>query len=695
MGGLDVARRWLLEHERVPEPYSAGRGGKIALLVVGVAALAYVVVCSLYVVGLQNTFGTKAEDLGIMDQVLWNTVHGNFMHQTICNPIGDSNCLGDVSRFAIHFEPILAALALLYLVAPSVSVLLVLQVIVVASGAFPAYLLATRRLRNPAWGVAFALLFLLHPALLTTTIDDFHPETLAATAMMWALYCLAIRRYRALVVLCILMLLCKETFALDVAMIGLFVALVQRRWRVGLGIATLGMAGLGAALLAMHVASPIGYSPVAGRLSDLERDPVGTLLHIATDPARRTYLVKLLAPVGFLALLSPWVLALALPSIFLNLVSNNPAMYSGLYQYNTDIVPVLLAAAIDALVWLIPAFGRLVAWLGERLKRLGAPGVAEWAVKPAVALCVLLLVILTAAGTGYTTRLVSALIPNSGWPAMTTHDRIGEELLASIPAAASVSAQATIVPHLSQRRLIYQFPSESMAADYVLLDVTSGNYYPFNSWSAYVSAVKAVLGSCSATVADARDGYLLLHRAGSMGEQATASCTPQLPQSFLSFAYASPPQAATQVSVDYASAVRLVAYELDAREVDQQDGDPLSVTTYWQALKPVTQPLTVTITLRRPNGTRYVTTDLLQQPWLPPSQWQPGATIRMQTPPLYLAAGDRGALILGVEVRAGAPESGPPASAAVPATITSTTSGQLPRLDNGGTSALLATVRVE
>jgi uncharacterized membrane protein len=687
----------LQAHERAPDPYAASRAGRLALLAVGMLVLAYAIVGSIYVVGLQNAFGTKAEDLGIMDQVLWNTVHGHFMHQTICNPIGDSNCLGDVSRFAIHFEPILVLLAPLYLVAPSVKVLMVLQVIVVASGAFPAYLLAARRLRNPLWGVAFALLFLLHPALLTTTIDDFHPETLAATAMMWALYFLAIRRrYRALVALCIVMLLCKETFALDVTMIGLFVALLQRRWRVGLGIAALGVGTLGLALLVMHLASPIGQSPVAGRLGNLTSNPIQTLLLLGTDPARRAYLLKLFAPTGFLPLLSPWVLALALPTILLNMVSSNPAMYSGLYQYNADIVPILLAAAIDALVWLIPLFWGLVAWPRDRVKRAGASGALARGVKPALVLGLIILPILTVTATGYTTRLTHALTPDSGWPTVTAHNRIGAEILAAIPPGASVSAQASLVPHLSQRRLIYQFPSEDMTADYVLLDVTASVYYPFNSWADYVSAAKQVLNSCRVTPIEARDGYLLLQRVDSSA-QAVPSCTPQLPQPFFSFAYATPPKTATRVTVNYAGELQLVAYELDARQIDQEDHQPLTITTYWRALRPITQPLTAVMTLTRPNGTRYVTMSLLQQPWLPPAQWQPGATIRMQTSPIYLTQEDRGDLLLGVEVRAGTPESAPSVGAAVPASITKpapSAKNHLPRLTNNGTSALLAIVRV-
>jgi hypothetical protein len=195
---------------------------------------------------------------------------------------------------------------------------------------------------------------------------------------------------------------------------------------------------------------------------------------------------------------------------------------------------------------------------------------------------------------------------------------------------------------------------------------------------------------------EARDGYLLLQHIDP-SEPTASSCNPELPPPFFAFAYATPPPSATQVSVMYAGALQLMAYELDSRQVDQEDHQPLTITTYWRALKPVTQPLTAVITLTRPNGTRYVTTSLLQQPWLPPDQWQPGATIRMQTSPLYLRAEDRGELLLGVEVRAGAPEAAPSVSAAVPALITKPApSGinHLPRLANKGTSALLAVVQV-
>ena len=80
-------------------------------------------------------------------------LHGALLHQTICNNISDSNCLGDISRFAIHFEPLMLPISLLYIVAPSPKTLMLLQALVVGCGAFPVYWIACRRLQSPLAGV--------------------------------------------------------------------------------------------------------------------------------------------------------------------------------------------------------------------------------------------------------------------------------------------------------------------------------------------------------------------------------------------------------------------------------------------------------------------------------------------------------------------------------------------------------------
>ena len=57
---------------------------------------------------------------------------------------------------------------------------------------------------------------------------------------------------------------------------------------------------------------------------------------------------ELLAPAGYLPVLAPWILVLAAPTLALNLFSSNPGMYSGRFQYNAEIVPILVFAAIEA-----------------------------------------------------------------------------------------------------------------------------------------------------------------------------------------------------------------------------------------------------------------------------------------------------------------------------------------------------------
>src|SRR5215469_16226867 len=53
---------------------------------------AYSAFFMVYLTTLQAAYLTNAEDLGIMDQAIWSTLHGHFLNQTICNAVSDTNC---------------------------------------------------------------------------------------------------------------------------------------------------------------------------------------------------------------------------------------------------------------------------------------------------------------------------------------------------------------------------------------------------------------------------------------------------------------------------------------------------------------------------------------------------------------------------------------------------------------------------
>src|SRR5947209_17935751 len=105
-----------------PAPESMPRT-RLFWLSMGLVALLALTFCTFYIayhLGRQEALQTSAEDMGIIDQAVWSVTHGQLLHQTICNSISDTNCysFAGFSRFAIHFEPILLPISLLYLLWP-------------------------------------------------------------------------------------------------------------------------------------------------------------------------------------------------------------------------------------------------------------------------------------------------------------------------------------------------------------------------------------------------------------------------------------------------------------------------------------------------------------------------------------------------------------------------------------------------
>src|SRR5579859_3743464 len=335
----------------------------LAMGLVGLAAAIFSTYFIYLHIGRQDAYLTPAEDLGTYNQAVWSILHGPFFHQTICNIISDTNCysLSGISRFAIHFEPVLLPISLVYLALPDPKTLLVLQTLVVASGAFPAFWLACLRLRNELVAVGIAVLYLLYPALQQAEVFDFHAVTLSAALLMFALYFMYTRRTAWLFVFAILSMACKEEIPLVIALFGLWTMLFQQRLRAGLALFILSLGWIGLGLLVIHYFSPSGHSLLASRYAALGGSPLAiarsVLLHpvgiirvYVIEPNHLLYLRILLSPLGYLPLLAPWAFVLAVPSLAINMLSSDYNMHSGYFQYNAEIVPILIFSTIEGIV---------------------------------------------------------------------------------------------------------------------------------------------------------------------------------------------------------------------------------------------------------------------------------------------------------------------------------------------------------
>ncbi|HLG63152.1 MAG TPA: DUF2079 domain-containing protein [Ktedonosporobacter sp.] len=328
---------------------------RIAWLLLALLILIYALVISYLAVLRYDTFKATAFDLGNMDQVLWNTIHGRpfqFTNQ-------GADWFGPPTRLAIHFEPIIFPLSLLYIFGADPRILLVFQTLALVSGSLPVFLLTRKYL--PAWPLLspmMALVYLLMPALLSLNIFDFHPVSLATPLLLYAVLALTYGRYVWFLIACVLAASCKEDIPLSIAMFGILVIWMYKLPRLG---TVLIVGGLIWSLLAFLVIIPHFYPGAQHnnywyRYEALGSSPGAAIINLLLHPwllfttfitlDRLYYLANLLRGGGFLALLAPEWLLPALPSLAVNLLSTDPLLYSGVFHYNAAIIPFILLAVI-------------------------------------------------------------------------------------------------------------------------------------------------------------------------------------------------------------------------------------------------------------------------------------------------------------------------------------------------------------
>jgi len=311
------------------------------------------------------TFKAGAFDLGNMDQVLWNTIHGRlfqFTNQAI-------DWYGPPTRLAIHFEPVILPLSLLYAFHADPRILLVFQTLALGSGALPVFLLTRRYIPEwPIFAPLMATAYLLSPALLGLNIFDFHPVSLATPLLLYAVLALTYKRYVWFLIACTLACMCKEDIPLTVALFGILVIWKYKLPRLG---TTLLIGGLLWSFLAFKVIIPHFYPGVQAnnywyRYESLGSSPGAAVANLLIHPwllfttfftiDRFYYLVGLVRSVGFLPLLAPEWLLPTLPSLAVNILSTDPLLYSGVYHYNAAIIPFVMVSAIHGtrrliLIW--------------------------------------------------------------------------------------------------------------------------------------------------------------------------------------------------------------------------------------------------------------------------------------------------------------------------------------------------------
>ena len=427
-----------------------------AFVAAGLAST-YFILYSVLSVLRHLTYHSFGPDLGIFDQVFWNTTRGRFFESTMSLVQAQPHSyLGD------HFSPVYLLLVPFYALIPRPETLLVIQTLFLALGVWPLYLLARSKLEPGLQRLVWVLAYFLFLPVAFINLFDFHELALAVLPLGFAIYFLEKGRPAWFLLSLLSTFLIKEELPLVGIGFGAYILLAKRDWKLGLGVMA---ASLAAFLAIVRVIIPAfgggSYEYFARRLNyryaELGTTPQGIiatafahpgrLAHLLLQAQKLKFLVGIFGPVLGLTANSGFAAILVLPTLAILLLSNYAPQYAFTSHYSAPLIPLVVGTSILGFARLRPS------WRG-----------------PAAA-AVLTSSLAFAFWFGdlpfsrhFDPRLFEAEPRYAAF--------VGN--LARIPPDASVGAENNLTPHLSQRRYIYNLEFEGpYDAEYLALDDAS------------------------------------------------------------------------------------------------------------------------------------------------------------------------------------------------------------------------------
>ena len=295
------------------------------------AGLAFVLLTVLYAaVSIQqyNRMDSFIYDLGFFESILRDYAHGRLpvLHLT------------DDTVATLHFSPALALLAPVVKIWASPIAVLVSQAVLVAAGVVPLMRAAARGWM--AWAVVVS--YGLAPGFAALIGFDFHEVALGVPLMALSMAAMVRNDHRSALLWALPLVLVKEDLGLTIAALGFVVFLRgSRRW----GLGAMGFGIVAFAVLAVWLPHTQGTGGFSGTFPTNIPDAWHALGQGAHNKLRTV--LFLLIPTGLLALRSPMLLIVALPTYGWRFLSERFTYWDPWYHYDAILVPIAVAAMIE------------------------------------------------------------------------------------------------------------------------------------------------------------------------------------------------------------------------------------------------------------------------------------------------------------------------------------------------------------
>ena len=420
----------------------------------------------LMLLGLSRHWGymTSINDLGVFDQAVWGVLHGEpFLNTSQLNQA--------INWLGFHFNPILFLFVPLFSLIPNVIWLITAQAFALSIGAWPIFLLASHVCKSEKIGLIWTFVYLINPFLLNAAAWDFHPITLAVPFVAMAMLSIETKKFRILLFSCLVILSCKEHLGIMVIGFGFLWWIKNKSWKSACILILFGIVHLFLVLdVIMPVFSPMGKHLMFGeKLGQLSRyswlgdsltnvfktilfHPISVIKIVILKMGGGSYLLVLLIPFLGFPLAAPLFLLPGLADLAANILSANPMM-GGIFSYHSaDLIPILTIAAVYGVE-------RISRWT----KKFSAKELASF-------------VFITSTILGYFFAPLPLPGAKNVWAPnhfLNLPDPIIQTIRSEVGDKASISAQANIGAHFSQRKEIYRFPDKVGEADAIILRLES------------------------------------------------------------------------------------------------------------------------------------------------------------------------------------------------------------------------------
>jgi len=216
------------------------------------------------------------------------------------------------------------------------------------------------------YSVMFAVVYLLYFPLWFNLLNDFHLDHLAVP-MLFAFFILVEKKHYILsFVVVILLVFVKEPFALQAVACGVYLIIFSNsyeRVRVYLGLGLI-VFGFSYFHIVIDVVFPV-FTNYNGRLDSAAFSWLGSntfevIYFIVTHPLqiinqiffpseKIIYIIALFGSLGFISLLYPKPLLVAIPVLFISLVSTNPSHYGVGNHYTAGLIAPIIYSFIYGL----------------------------------------------------------------------------------------------------------------------------------------------------------------------------------------------------------------------------------------------------------------------------------------------------------------------------------------------------------